>query len=79
MSQVKNFFMLPTLLPIVNCSVKLEVIFCVQAVISPLLSNLYLTEVDRMLEKAIETTRRGPYTHVQYTRFADGTPVQSSN
>jgi RNA-directed DNA polymerase len=40
-------------------------------VISPLLSNLYLTEVDRMLEKAIETTRRGPYTHVQYARFAD--------
>src|SRR5205807_3730811 len=28
-------------------------------VISPLLSNLYLTEVDRMLEKAITTTRRG--------------------
>ena len=28
-------------------------------VISPLLSNLYLTEVDRMLEKAIATTRRG--------------------
>jgi RNA-directed DNA polymerase len=24
-----------------------------------------------MLEKAIETTRRGPYTHVQYARFAD--------
>jgi RNA-directed DNA polymerase len=40
-------------------------------VISPLLSNLYLTEVDRMLEKAIATTRRGPYTHVQYARFAD--------
>jgi RNA-directed DNA polymerase len=40
-------------------------------VISPLLSNLYLTEVDRMLEKAIETTRRGQYTHVQYARFAD--------
>src|SRR5438045_1643477 len=28
-------------------------------VISPVLSNLYLTEVDRMLEKAIETTRYG--------------------
>jgi len=28
-------------------------------VISPLLSNLYLTEVDRMLEKAMATTRRG--------------------
>src|SRR6516225_17996 len=40
-------------------------------VISPLLSNLYLNEVDRMLEKAIATTRRGQYTHVQYARFAD--------
>ena len=40
-------------------------------VISPLLSNLYLTEVDRMLEQAIATTRRGQYTHVQYARFAD--------
>ena len=40
-------------------------------VISPLLSNLYLTEVDRMLEKAIVTTRRGKYTNVQYARFAD--------
>jgi RNA-directed DNA polymerase len=40
-------------------------------VISPLLSNLYLTEVDRMLEKAIATTRRGQYIHVQYARFAD--------
>jgi RNA-directed DNA polymerase len=35
------------------------------------LSNLYLNEVDRMLEKAIATTRRGKYTHVQYARFAD--------
>jgi len=40
-------------------------------VISPLLSNLYLNEVDRMLEQAIATTRRGKYTHVQYARFAD--------
>ncbi len=40
-------------------------------VISPLLSNIYLTEVDRMLEKARETTRYGKYTAVQYTRFAD--------
>src|SRR6516225_1434591 len=40
-------------------------------VISPLLSNLYLNEVDRMLEKAIATTRRGKYSHVQYARFAD--------
>src|SRR5207253_2068148 len=40
-------------------------------VISPLLSNLYLNEVDRMLEKAIHTTRRGKSTNVQYARFAD--------
>src|ERR1700687_444399 len=40
-------------------------------VISPLLSNLYLNEVDRMLEKAVDTTRRGKSTNVQYTRFAD--------
>src|SRR5215471_751810 len=40
-------------------------------VISPLLRNLYLNEVDRMLEKARATTRRGKYTHVQYARFAD--------
>src|SRR5918996_4049237 len=40
-------------------------------VISPLLSNVYLTEVDRMLERATATTRRGQYTNVQYARFAD--------
>jgi len=40
-------------------------------VISPVLSNLYPNEVDRMLEKARITTRRGRYTHVQYARFAD--------
>ena len=40
-------------------------------VISPLLSNVYLTEVDRMLERAIATTRSGKFTRVQYARFAD--------
>jgi RNA-directed DNA polymerase len=40
-------------------------------VISPLLSNLYLTEVDRMLERAKETTHHGKYTYVEYARFAD--------
>jgi RNA-directed DNA polymerase len=40
-------------------------------VISPMLSNLYLTEVDRMLEKAMVTTQRGKYPNVQYARFAD--------
>ena len=40
-------------------------------VISPLLSNLYLDEVDRMLERAKEVTRTGKYTHLEYARFAD--------
>src|SRR5262245_55700386 len=39
--------------------------------LSPLLSNLYLTAVDRMLEQAKEVTRRGPYTYLEYARFAD--------
>jgi len=40
-------------------------------VISPMLSNLYLNEVDRMLEKAVNTTHRGKSTSIQYARFAD--------
>jgi RNA-directed DNA polymerase len=40
-------------------------------VISPLLSNLYLNEVDKMLERAKETTRHGKYTGIEYARFAD--------
>ena len=39
--------------------------------ISPVLSNLYLNEVDRMLERAKETTREGQYTFIEYARFAD--------
>jgi RNA-directed DNA polymerase len=40
-------------------------------VISPLLSNLYLNEIDKMLERAKETTRCGRYTYIEYARFAD--------
>jgi RNA-directed DNA polymerase len=40
-------------------------------VISPVLSNLYLNEVDRMLERAKENTRNGKYIHIEYARFAD--------
>jgi RNA-directed DNA polymerase len=40
-------------------------------VISPLLSNLYLNEVDKMPERAREITRNGKYTYVEYARFAD--------
>jgi RNA-directed DNA polymerase len=40
-------------------------------VISPLLSNLYLNEVDRMLERAREVTREGKHTRIEYARFAD--------
>ena len=40
-------------------------------VISPLLANVYLTEVDKMLERAKEQTRKGRYIHMEYARFAD--------
>jgi RNA-directed DNA polymerase len=40
-------------------------------VISPLLSNVYLNEVDCMLEKAKEVTRQGERTALDYARFAD--------
>ena len=39
--------------------------------ISPLLSNIYLNEVDRMLERARRATRFGKYTDIEYARFAD--------
>jgi len=40
-------------------------------VISPVLSNLYLNEVDQMLERARERTRLGKLTAVTYARYAD--------
>jgi RNA-directed DNA polymerase len=44
-------------------------------VISPVLSNVYLNEVDKMLEKAQAVTRQGPYTQVTYARYADDVVV----
>jgi RNA-directed DNA polymerase len=41
------------------------------SVLAPLLSNLYLNEVDRMLERAKEYTRFGRYSGIEYARFAD--------
>jgi RNA-directed DNA polymerase len=40
-------------------------------VISPLLSNVYLNEVDKMLERAKAVTRYQRWTAVEYARFAD--------
>jgi len=40
-------------------------------VISPLLSNIYLNEVDRMLERAKAVTQEGKWVLVEYARFAD--------
>jgi RNA-directed DNA polymerase len=40
-------------------------------VISPLLSNVYLTEVDTMLERAKAVTRDHQWTSIDYARFAD--------
>ena len=40
-------------------------------VISPLLANIYLNEVDNMFEKAKEITKREKYINIEYARFAD--------
>jgi RNA-directed DNA polymerase len=40
-------------------------------VISPVLSNVYLTEVDRMLERAKAVTLHQRWTSIEYARFAD--------
>jgi len=40
-------------------------------VISPLLSNIYLNEVDLMLERARKQTREGRRTCIEYARYAD--------
>jgi RNA-directed DNA polymerase len=40
-------------------------------VISPLLSNIYLNEVDKMFERAKKVTRCGRFTYIEYARFAD--------
>jgi RNA-directed DNA polymerase len=41
------------------------------SVIGPLWANVFLNDVDRMLEKAQEVTRQGSYEVTSYTRFAD--------
>ncbi len=48
-------------------------------VASPLLANIYLNEVDKMLEKAIQVTRRDNYTQLTYARFADDIVVLINN
>ena len=40
-------------------------------VLSPLLANIYLTEVDAMLERAKRVTQEEGYTRVDYARYAD--------
>ena len=48
-------------------------------VISPLLSNLYLNEVDKMLEKAKEVSRKGKWTRIEYVRYADDLATSSTD
>jgi RNA-directed DNA polymerase len=49
------------------------------SVIGPLWSNVYLNDLDRMLEKAQEATKDGRYETVLYTRFADDLVVLVSS
>ena len=49
------------------------------SVIGPLWANLYLNDVDKMLERAQQVTRHGRYEVVCYTRFADDLVVLVSS
>jgi RNA-directed DNA polymerase len=48
-------------------------------VVSPLLSNIYLTEVDAMLEEAKAVTANGTHTYVEYARYADDLVILVNN
>jgi RNA-directed DNA polymerase len=48
-------------------------------VISPLLSNIYLTEADAMLERAKAVTANGTHTYVEYARYADDLVILVNN
>jgi RNA-directed DNA polymerase len=43
----------------------------VVGVLSPLLSNIYLNEVDKMLERAKDVSSNDGYQHIEYARWAD--------
>ncbi len=45
------------------------------SLVGPLMSNIYLNEVDEMLEKAQKTTQDGKFDVVRYVRFADDLAV----
>jgi RNA-directed DNA polymerase len=49
------------------------------SVIGPLWANVYLNDVDRMLEQAKEAIKQGAYDVVEYTRFADDMVVLVSS
>ncbi len=49
------------------------------SVIGPLWANVFLNEVDKMLEQAQKVTADGRYENVRYTRFADDLVVLVSN
>lgn len=38
---------------------------------TPFLSNIYFNEIDKMLERAKQITKRDRYKYVEYVRFAD--------
>ena len=49
------------------------------SVIGPLWANVFLNDVDKMLEQAQEKTKQGEYEVVRYTRFADDLVVLCSS
>lgn len=48
-------------------------------VLSPLLANIYLNEVDRLFKEAVDKARRNGYGAIDYCRFADDMVVTTVN
>src|SRR5215467_9620195 len=60
-----------TPLPTTNSALELEVIFCVQGVVSPLHRYTWMRGADSMLQPAKHVTLNSKSTYSRYTLFAD--------
>jgi RNA-directed DNA polymerase len=63
----------PKIMKLIKCILKANGKIGVSqgGIISPLFSNIYLNDIDKMLERAKSETKRKQYENIEYCRFAD--------